>query len=231
MGALVVHVGAKASTTRLALSRRAPDRDIAAGAGLGRRGFLGTVAASAAILTVATVGQTVRPLRHLSVLAPRLPTRGPQGYPVNQSFEESGIEPAAVQEASYVLTVDGNVRRPLRLTLADLRRMPQREATLPIQCVEGWSYSATWRGVAVRDLLAAAGSPEGAEARVESLEGDRLYASSPLNRHQARDPDTLLALELDGEALHFDHGAPVRLIGPNRPGVQQTKWVNRVEVL
>jgi DMSO/TMAO reductase YedYZ molybdopterin-dependent catalytic subunit len=48
---------------------------------------------------------------------------------------------------------------------------------------------------------------------------------------QLADPDTLLALELNGEPLDLDHGFPVRLIGPNRPGVQQTKWVGRVVVV
>ena len=35
---------------------------------------------------------------------------------------------------------------------------------------------------------------------------------------------------LDGEPLALDHGYPVRLIGPNRPGVLQTKWVTRLVV-
>jgi DMSO/TMAO reductase YedYZ molybdopterin-dependent catalytic subunit len=40
----------------------------------------------------------------------------------------------------------------------------------------------------------------------------------------------LLALEVEGEVLHLDHGYPARLIGPNRPGVMQTKWVTRLVV-
>ena len=42
--------------------------------------------------------------------------------------------------------------------------------------------------------------------------------------------DTLLALTLDGEDLHVDHGYPVRLIAGNRPGVLQTKWVGELVV-
>jgi DMSO/TMAO reductase YedYZ molybdopterin-dependent catalytic subunit len=45
------------------------------------------------------------------------------------------------------------------------------------------------------------------------------------------DPLTLLALLLDGEPLAIDHGYPCRLIAPDRPGVLQTKWVSRLEVL
>ncbi|MFI1769566.1 molybdopterin-dependent oxidoreductase, partial [Streptomyces sp. NPDC020800] len=35
----------------------------------------------------------------------------------------------------------------------------------------------------------------------------------------------------NGEELSPDHGYPVRLMAPNRPGVLQTKWVGRLEVL
>jgi len=42
---------------------------------------------------------------------------------------------------------------------------------------------------------------------------------------------TLLALDLSGEPLSLDHGFPCRLIAPDRPGVLQTKWVARLEVV
>jgi DMSO/TMAO reductase YedYZ molybdopterin-dependent catalytic subunit len=104
------------------------------------------------------------------------------------------------------------------------------EATLPIACVEGWSYSAQWRGIRVRDLMAMAGAAHGATARVESLEQNSLYATSVLDRSQASDPDTLLATHLDGQRLDLDHGYPLRLIGPGRPGELQTKWITRLVV-
>lgn len=237
MGALVVHVAAKIGATRLALSSRSPD--LAEGAeaestdrgGLSRRGFLGAVAGASAALVVATVGETFGPFAPLAVLAPRDPRVGPQGLPVNKTSGSAGVVEAAT-DAAYRLGIEGNVASPLSLSLQDLRAMPQREATLPIACVDGWSASATWRGVALRDLLVAAGAPEEAEARVESLQNQGApYSSVEVNHLQAADPDMLLAVELNGGPLDIDHGFPVRLIGPNRPGVQQTKWVRRVVVL
>jgi len=88
-----------------------------------------------------------------------------------------------------------------------------------------------WRGVRLRDLLDQAGADPDAELRVESLQEGGAYRTSPVNSSQARDRDTVLALALDGEPLALEHGFPVRLIAPNRPGVQQTKWVNKVVVL
>ena len=43
--------------------------------------------------------------------------------------------------------------------------------------------------------------------------------------------ETLIALKLNGQALDLDHGYPCRLIAPTRPGVLQTKWLSRIEVV
>lgn len=231
MGGLVVHIGAKVPAARLAISRRAPDLHPPSSGGLDRRGFLATIFATSGVLTLATVGQTVWPLRRLSVLAPRLPDRGPQGHPINRTFAESAIKPDALTEENYRLVIGGAAPKGFSLTLAELRAMPQHETDLPIQCVEGWSYSARWRGVRLSDLLDRAGVDPAAMLRVDSIESNSLYGSSPLNAEQARDRDTILALEIDGQPLAPDHGYPLRLISPNRPGVQQTKWLGTVVVL
>ena len=98
--------------------------------------------------------------------------------------------------------------------------------------MEGWSVDAVWRGVPLASLLALVKAPKGASVRVESLESARrLYSSSVVEAQDAEDPDTLLALQLNGTDLDLDHGFPVRLIAPDRPGVLQTKWISKVVVL
>ena len=234
IGALVVHLGAKWATTRAALFAGNSSTDAAAAptattSAFDRRTFLATVFAAAWAVTVFTVGQTVSPLRKLALLAPRRPDTGPQGFPVNRTAATAGVVDAA-RSPGFRLLVDGKVRRKLAFTRDELRAMPQHEATLPISCVEGWSTTQRWRGVRVRDLLDRAGAESGAEVRVHSLQRRRAYRFSDLNRWHAHDPDTLLALEVNGEPLGIDHGYPLRLIGPNRPGVMQTKWVTRLVV-
>jgi hypothetical protein len=227
IGALTVHVGAKVAATRDAVRRRPRTADGAPAAD--RRVFLGGVAATSVGLVVATAGGTVAALSPVSVLAQRRPGVGPQGFPVNKSAAAARVTDLA-RDPAYRLVVEGAVDRRLELDLNDLRAMPQREARLPIACVEGWSASARWRGVPVRDLLALAGAAADAEATVESLQPSGRYRTSYINGKQSADRDTLLAVELDNQPLHIDHGFPVRLIGPNRPGVLQTKWVSRLVV-
>ena len=180
-------------------------------------------------MTLFTIGQTVRPLRKLALLAPRRPDTGTQGFPVNRTARAAHVLDTA-RSPDYRLTVTGNVRRELTLTLDELRALPQRSATLPIACVEGWSTSQRWTGIPVRDLLTMAGARPNATVHVISLQPARSYRTSDLNHWQAHDPDTLLALHVNGEELALDHGYPLRLIGPDRPGVMQTKWVSKLVV-
>ncbi len=231
IGALIVHIGAKVATTRTALARQSRDGPIAFDdpAAQDRRWFLATVFGASGLLTLLTVGQTVRPLARLALLAPRRPDVGPQGFPINRTAAAAGVVTSA-RDPSYRLVVEGRVKNPLSLSLDDLAALPQHDATLPIACVEGWSASKRWTGIPVRDLLHMAEAVEDAQVTVHSLQRRRAYKSSELDVAQAYDADTLLALRVDGETLHIDHGFPVRLIGPNRPGVLQTKWVTRLVV-
>ncbi|MBP0452661.1 molybdopterin-dependent oxidoreductase [Kitasatospora sp. RG8] len=191
-----------------------------------RRAFLTATAAATGAVTLVTAGQTVPWLRSLDLLAPRRPDLGPQGLPVNRTAAQAGT---VTVPADWRLRVDGP--RPYELTLADLGELPQHEVELPISCVEGWSASARWTGVRVADLVRRAGAPPGSAVRVTSLEAEGPYRVTEMPAPYVDDPLSLLALRVNGEVLAADHGFPARVIAPNRPGVLQTKWVARIEVI
>jgi hypothetical protein len=218
-GGLVLHLGVKGPQIAAHWRRGGPGP-------AGRRTFLGAVGASVGLVTLTTAGQTVPWLRWSDLLAPRRPDIGPQGLPVNRTAAEAGTTGVAV---GWHLTVHGP--QPLKLSLAELQAMPQHTVDLPITCVEGWSASATWTGVRLRDLLDRAGAPTDATVRITSAQSHGPFRITEMAATYARDELTLLALRLNGEVLAPDHGYPARIIAPNRPGVLQTKWVNRLEVL
>jgi hypothetical protein len=233
IGALAVHIAVKLPVVRTAFAppahvkERELDPD---GAGArSRRGFLVAAVASAGAVALFTAGQTVRPLRGIAFLAPRRPEVGPQGLPVNRTAAAAHVVPAA-QSPGWQLTLTGPAGRR-RFSLAELAALPQSERELPIACVEGWSAGARWRGVQIAELVRLAGGARGSRVVVDSLEQHGAYRQTLLPAQHAADPRTLLALELNGEPLHLDHGAPARLIAPNRPGVLQTKWVAALTVL
>jgi DMSO/TMAO reductase YedYZ molybdopterin-dependent catalytic subunit len=75
------------------------------------------------------------------------------------------------------------------------------------------------------------GAPADSTVEVVSLQQRGAFRHSTLQGSFTDDDRTLLALALDGEPLSIDHGFPARVIAPDRPGVLQTKWVERIEVV
>ena len=122
---------------------------------------------------------------------------------------------------------DGQASRaPVVLGRADLLRMQQHTASLPIACVEGWSTDdQAWTGVRLRDLARLAGVTRPSSVLVQSLEHGGAFSQAVLSAGQVMDPDSLLALRVNGADLTPDHGYPARVIVPASPGVHNTKWV------
>ncbi|MGH3094490.1 MAG: molybdopterin-dependent oxidoreductase [Streptosporangiales bacterium] len=249
IGAFVVHVGIRlprmVRTLRSRSLRKTLRTDAAAtrpeppdatglvtpapaGATMSRRGLLGLVAGSSALIAVLSAGQTVGgPFRRAALLAPRSGPygSGPNGFAVNKTAAYRGVTRKQTG-SSWRLELRGN--RTVRLSRADVLDMPQHTERLPIACVEGWSTVQDWTGVRLRDLAALAGTPGPGSVLVESLQQSGAFGAAVLRRNQILDPASLLALRVNGGDLSMDHGYPARVIVPNNPGVHQTKWVSRM---
>ncbi|MBM0226203.1 molybdopterin-dependent oxidoreductase, partial [Micromonospora sp. ATA51] len=155
------------------------------------------------------------------------PGTGPTGFPVNRTAAAAGVG-AADTGAGWRLTLRADGRQA-SLDRAALLALPQHTARLPIACVEGWSTLQTWTGVRLRDLAALVGAGQPGSAHVRSLEKAGLFAQATLQANQVLDPDSLLALRVNGVDLTPDHGYPARVIVPALPGVHCTKWVAEIE--
>ena len=132
-------------------------------------------------------------------------------------------DPAPIDPAAWTLQVRGAVDAELELGVDDIAPDAEREALL--DCTSGWYTVQRWRGVRVGDLLAAAGADTDARyVRFVSVTGYRW--SLPIE--EAR--DALLATHVGDEQLAHGHGAPARLVAPERRGFQWVKWVERIDV-
>jgi DMSO/TMAO reductase YedYZ molybdopterin-dependent catalytic subunit len=197
---------------------------------LSRRGALALVGAGSLFVAVLTAGQTIGGFtRSAALLLPRGRSRGsgPNDFQVNRTAAAAAIAPADTG-SDWRLTLHGPAE-PLLLDRAALDGMPQHTAELPIACVEGWSTTETWSGVRLRDLAALAGIPDPARATVWSLERFGAFNHAVLQANQVGNPDSLLALRVNGVDLSPDHGYPARIIVPALPGVHNTKWVRSIE--
>jgi DMSO/TMAO reductase YedYZ molybdopterin-dependent catalytic subunit len=201
-----------------------------AAATISRRGALALVGGGALLMAVITAGQTFGGItRRAALLLPRGRTHGdgPNDFQINRTAFAAGISPDLTGDR-WRLTLTGG-GSPVVLDRAALTAMPQHTARLPIACVEGWSTTETWSGVALADLARLAGVPHPASAFVRSVERRGGFNRATLQANQVVHPDALLALRVNDADLSPDHGYPARIIVPGLPGVHNTKWVASID--
>lgn len=155
-------------------------------------------------------------------------------FRVNGSGRPGGADylaHAASNFADWRLIVDGLVARPLRLSLGELGRFPQRAQITRHDCVEGWSAIGKWQGPQLASILRAAGLSRRANFLVfhcaDEENGIPYYESIDLN--DAFHPQTILALLMNDHRLPVPHGAPVRLRVERQLGYKHAKFVMRIE--
>lgn len=234
VGALAVHIAVKLPTIirywRVGQQRGGQQQGVrSADATTSRRAFLVGIGASAVALVTLTAGQSFAAFAPTNLFAPRVKGSGPQSVPVNHTAKQAAVIEAAT-DPRWALTVSAG-SRSRTFSRAQLADLPQTEAELPIACVEGWSTTARWRGVRVKDVMALVDAPPDSALRVTSLQPHGNYRVMTMGAEFVQDPTTLVALELNGETLDLDHGFPARIISPGRPGVLQTKWLTSIEAV
>jgi DMSO/TMAO reductase YedYZ molybdopterin-dependent catalytic subunit len=146
----------------------------------------------------------------------------------------------------------------LNLTYDALRALPKKTIYSFIECAgNGRSFYGTqqgtpaagtqwklgavgvaaWTGVPLSTVLDKAGvlsnavdvMPSGLDSTVVSGGVDAGHVRRPIPLSKALD-DVLLAYEMNGQPLPYDHGYPVRVVVPGWVGVANIKWVGQIEV-
>jgi DMSO/TMAO reductase YedYZ molybdopterin-dependent catalytic subunit len=156
--------------------------------------------------------------------------------------------------ARWRLRIGGLVKRPVELSLDDLRRRPgRRELAVTIECsgntgdprvMNGLVSNAVWSGVGLADVLKECSVlPEAREVVFLGMDseedkkweaGNASYPSPhgwSLYVQDALAPDNLLAFAMNGAPLPPEHGFPLRLVMPGWYGMSQIKWLTRIEVI
>ena len=154
----------------------------------------------------------------------------------------------------WTLSIGGLVKHPLKLSLEDLKRNPERSVPVTLECAgngragitpraqsQPWHHEAVgtaeWTGTPLKAVLERAGLAVNAHDVVfygqdrgfgGGIEHDYGRSLSP---EQALSDDVLIAWAMNGQPLLPQHGFPLRLIVPGWYGMASVKWLDRIEVI
>ncbi|MBK8008941.1 MAG: sulfite oxidase [Rhizobiales bacterium] len=159
------------------------------------------------------------------------------------------------QPDAWKLAIDGEVNKPLELSLGDLKKNYKPQTLrMVLECggngrsfysppasgnqwTNGGAGCAEWTGVRLADVLKAAGvkqsgiytSHYGADTH---LSGDpkRLTLSRGVRIAKAMEPECMLVWAMNGKPLENIHGGPLRLVIPGWPGSASHKWLTKITI-
>jgi DMSO/TMAO reductase YedYZ molybdopterin-dependent catalytic subunit len=163
-------------------------------------------------------------------------------------------EPASNPDA-WKLTIDGEVNKPLEISLGDLKKnYKPKTLRMVLECggngrsfftppasgnqwTNGGAGCAEWTGVSLADVLRTAGvKPSGIYTANYGadvhLSGDpkRLTLSRGVRIAKAMEPESLLVWAMNGKPLENIHGAPLRLVIPGWAGSVSHKWLTKITI-
>ena len=149
----------------------------------------------------------------------------------------------------HSLEISGLVRKPKKLTLADIKARKRKTVTATLECggnglgvgFMGAIGNMKWTGTPLADLLDDCAPLKrgievvffGADEQTEKIR-DKDYPQNfarSLHINDAMRDEILLCYEMNGEPLTKEHGFPLRLVVPGWFGISWVKWLNRIEVI
>jgi DMSO/TMAO reductase YedYZ molybdopterin-dependent catalytic subunit len=180
--------------------------------------------------------------------------------PTPSFYVRSHFAVPSLDEKTFRLRIEGEVDRPITLTLDEIRRLGERTVTVLLECAGNgrvflnpqaagllWDYggvgTAEWTGVPLSAVLERAGLKKTAvEAILYGADTGEIKAmpnpfQTPGPVHFARSMpiakaqrDALLAYKMNGAELTPAHGFPLRAIVPGWYGMASIKWLDRIVV-
>jgi DMSO/TMAO reductase YedYZ molybdopterin-dependent catalytic subunit len=151
------------------------------------------------------------------------------------------IEWESGAKEEYRLLVNGLVKKPLSLSYAEIKALPQTEQVSDFHCVEGWSVKdLRWGGFRFKEIFNMVELKNDADhilfhsfGRTQYVpDGQSHYIESlPIKDLLDPEQEVLLVMTMDGNPLPEEHGGPLRVIAPYELAYKSIKFVTRMEFI
>ena len=133
----------------------------------------------------------------------------------------------------FRLRIEGRVKNPYSLTLAELQAMRDKQQYVTLECIgnpTGGSAisNALWDGVILKKVLERA-KPESDIVKTAFSAADGYSDSIPYELSLSE--EVFLAFRMNGAPLPPVHGYPLRVIVPGIFGMKNVKWLSKIELV
>lgn len=124
------------------------------------------------------------------------------------------------------LKISGLVKQPQTISFRNLMGLNQVNLTCDVHCVTGWTLlDSKWAGIRITEIIKRVGVKN--SARFVIFEGHAGYSSNiPLA--EAVKENAILAHQFFGKRLPRAHGAPLRVLIPDRYFYKSVKWLEGI---
>ncbi len=147
--------------------------------------------------------------------------------------EDIGME-SPLDFAAWRLEVKGGEELGAKLTLNQIKSLPQFDMVTQLRCVEGWATIVHWTGCRLRDFIAKY-PPPGFDLKDPTTWPPYVGLETPdggyyvgLDIQSALHPQTMLCWAMMGRPLEVAHGAPLRLVIPVKYGIKNIKRIGTI---
>ena len=154
--------------------------------------------------------------------------RLPPGQQAVEKIYDMGGTPGTADVTNWSLRVHGDVEKPVVISYRELLDMDQVHIICDIHCVTGWTLlDSRWSGVRLATIMDRVRPRKSGNFLI--FEAAAGYTSNvPIT--DAGKKNVILAHSFFGEPLSQAHGAPVRVVIPDRYFYKSAKWIEAVKV-
>ena len=173
--------------------------------------------------------------------------------PLNHFYvRDHMFEPGKLDAGAWQLTINGEVEKPLTLSLAELAKFPVHSVVNTLECAgngrslqspkvpgiqwgKGAVGNARFSGPRLKSALEKAGVKDTAKhvqfRGLDPVPGKvpAFIRSIPIEK--ALDGDTLIATRMNEMLIPLHHGYPARIVTPGWVGAASCKWIAEITVL
>ena len=176
----------------------------------------------------------------------------PHFFVRNHMHEPSELNASDLNAEAWRLAVGGEVEKPLTFTFAELAKLESHSVVNTLECAgngrslyrpqvpgiqwgKGAVGTARFSGPRLREVLHSAGVKSSAMhvmfRGLDEVPGKvpAFIRSIPIEK--ALDPDTLIAIHMNGAPLTKHHGFPARTLVPGWIGAASCKWLTEIKIL